>query len=886
MSTATTHRVPRQQTTAAPSTVETQSLENPALENTQLENTRLENTQLENPTIEQSTVAHIPSENTNATTQNGKSSVRGRVIKGVKHTYTILEQLAGGSEGFATVSFKAESEGKLYVLKGKTVGLMQDPYELWKTTKEVSAALTNLNQPCLVTDTEVLVNGPYVINVRPWIQGKTLDEIVTAQRFTSAETREFGINIAKQLGGAHSKNIIHRDIKPNNIIRSADGDHLIDFGVAKKIERAEDPDEDENLTNMTIVGTPAYRAPEIMFGRADARADIYSLGHTLLYTLTGKHPTKAGTEEQKYDYTIKAINKLDIDETLKETLCVMTNPDKASRYKTMDEVIAALDPLAMERTTQETVEKITTAQTADDTKVSDAEQTPETYDAVKLLREKGSAGLEHRIALLKKEFKERYTVQGPIPDAMDSALTKDLHVTLTELGYELQPFSNSTSIYNGVRKRKDGSGIDVVTIKVAPRARTTINEKHVEYRFVKNEYALVKLEKRLLDEIILDHAREENIELTRDGNRTIAGLGGGVMAGASTIVASGSIAIVSTVIAPAAVPIIIMGGLATSGISTIGATIAKAYPEIPYAIARKFRQWRDTRYHHSTEAEALEAALTIDTSRPKSKYPKSGEYRKMLAFANAPETSSGGPSTKSLQPERDDRYNGYFAKLEKAAEQGTLKTVTDVVRKHDPREGQRHRVRESTTRETATYADPIDSAKERGDLAKKDLEAALRSREIYDRAQRLTINPYRMLDNGYSMDEIETIKELGMTPEEHDLFLTYADEHYAKAYPGVRMQRDRRKTITTPISTQQDNEYAHLNRMREDGSDEAMRYIIKNERSSGTPMYAAAKSGIATYLTRDSSTAEKVITPIAKRERMLENILTGSRTRRGGRGST
>ncbi|HIH24012.1 TPA: protein kinase, partial [Candidatus Woesearchaeota archaeon] len=604
----------------------------------------------------------------------------------------------------------------------------------------------NLNQPGLVTDTEVLVNGPYVINVRPWIEGKTLDEIVSGQQFTASETREFSTNIAKQLGGAHSKNIIHRDIKPNNVIRSKTGYHLIDFGVAKKIERAEDPDDGENATNMTIVGTPAYRAPEIMFGRADARADIYSLGYTLLYTLTGKHPVKTGTEEQKYDYAIKAIGKLNIDEALKETLRTMINPNKEQRYKTMDDVIAALEEKTREDTAPATASTTTTTIASDKNATSAAGQTPQAYDPLQLVREKGHAGLAHRIELLKKEFKERYTTQGPISDEMDNALTKDLHVTLTELGYELQPFSNSTATYNGIRKRKDGSGIDVIKIKIAPNARTVINEKHVEYRFVKNEYALAKLEERLLDESILDDNRERNIRFTQDGNRAYEGVKGAAFGVMTSSLAGVGVAISvtgSAIIASAAVPFIVGGVIATTAVYTSGMALAKAYPEIPYAIALKFRQWRDKKYRHSTEVGALEAALTIDDSTEK--------IRRVLVKRGL-----------DYHYEEDKKIGSYIAREKKADEamrrfRASLATV------------------------------------ELSDLAKKELEQSLREQELYDRAQGLKIDPRRILDNGYSRDEIETIKELRMTPEEHERFLAYADEHYVKQYPGMRMQRDTKR---------------------------------------------------------------------------------------------
>jgi serine/threonine protein kinase len=131
---------------------------------------------------------------------------------------------------------------------------------------------------------------PWYYLVMPYVEGGTLrDHLHKKQRLTLVEAASFVDQIASALQYAHDSGVIHRDVKPSNILLRPDGyAYLADFGLAKAILGA------EALTSIgAIVGTPEYTAPEQSNGINDYRSDIYSLGVILYQMLTGQVPFTA-----------------------------------------------------------------------------------------------------------------------------------------------------------------------------------------------------------------------------------------------------------------------------------------------------------------------------------------------------------------------------------------------------------------------------------------------------------------------------------------------------------------------------------------------------------------------------------------------------------------
>lgn len=150
--------------------------------------------------------------------------------------------------------------------------------------------LSRLNHPNIITLYDYVENDSGIFLITEYIKGQTLDEYVDLVSGPIPQSRAIKIivQVLDAVGHMHSKSMIHRDIKPSNImITSDDTIKLIDFGIAKHL-----------LKNQSLVtqggaklGTTIFMSPQQVKGKVlDRRTDIYSIGATLFYVLTGQYP--------------------------------------------------------------------------------------------------------------------------------------------------------------------------------------------------------------------------------------------------------------------------------------------------------------------------------------------------------------------------------------------------------------------------------------------------------------------------------------------------------------------------------------------------------------------------------------------------------------------
>ncbi|BAU08140.1 protein kinase domain-containing protein [Fischerella sp. NIES-3754] len=183
-------------------------------------------------------------------------------------------------------------------------------------------------------------NGQFYL-VQEYIEGHTLTQIIQQQGLMSeASVKDILINILPILNYVHSKRMVHRDIKPDNIlIRSFDGKPvLIDFGAVKEtMGTVVTPS--GNSSRSIVIGTPGYMPMEQTAGRPVFASDIYSLGLTAIYLLTGKIPQQLATDPATGEILWRPY-ALNVSPSLAMVL------DKAIQQSPRDRYLSARDMLA------------------------------------------------------------------------------------------------------------------------------------------------------------------------------------------------------------------------------------------------------------------------------------------------------------------------------------------------------------------------------------------------------------------------------------------------------------------------------------------------------------------------------------------------------------
>ena len=214
-------------------------------------------------------------------------NLEGRLIG---NRYEILEKIGNG--GMATV-YKA----RCHVLnRNVAVKVLKEEFttdaEFVKRFNIEAQAAASLTHPNIVSIYDVGSEGEVHYIVMELVQGKTLKEIITDEGILPWKwTVNIAIQMASALEIAHRNNIVHRDIKPHNIIITEDGTAKVtDFGIAKAVSNS-------TITSFgTTLGSVHYFSPEhARGGYTDAKSDLYSLGVVMYEMLTGKVPFDADT---------------------------------------------------------------------------------------------------------------------------------------------------------------------------------------------------------------------------------------------------------------------------------------------------------------------------------------------------------------------------------------------------------------------------------------------------------------------------------------------------------------------------------------------------------------------------------------------------------------
>ena len=227
----------------------------------------------------------------NAAPKN-KKSARAAELLGELGDYELLEEIGRGGQG---VVFRArqKSLNRIIALKVIRLGQWASKVHLKRFRLEAEAA-ARLEHPGIVPIHEVGERDGSCYFSMKFIEGGQLDEVVRRTPMSIRQAADLIAKVARTVHYAHGHGILHRDIKPGNILLDAKGEpHLTDFGLARLVES-----ESSVTQTLDVLGTPSYMAPEQAVGNnaaVSSATDVYGLGAVLYQLLTGQPPFAGGT---------------------------------------------------------------------------------------------------------------------------------------------------------------------------------------------------------------------------------------------------------------------------------------------------------------------------------------------------------------------------------------------------------------------------------------------------------------------------------------------------------------------------------------------------------------------------------------------------------------
>jgi serine/threonine protein kinase/Tfp pilus assembly protein PilF len=206
--------------------------------------------------------------------------------------YELLEEIGRGGQG---VVYRARQKSLNRTVALKVIGLGPWATEAYlKRFRREAEAAASLNHPFIVPIHEVGERDGCCYFSMNFIEGGQLDEVVRRTPMSIRQAAELIAKLARTVHYAHEHGILHRDIKPGNILVDAGGEpHLADFGLAQLVEA-----ESTVTRTLEVMGTPSYMAPEQAAGehtKVSKATDVYGVGAVLYQLLTGHPPFAGGT---------------------------------------------------------------------------------------------------------------------------------------------------------------------------------------------------------------------------------------------------------------------------------------------------------------------------------------------------------------------------------------------------------------------------------------------------------------------------------------------------------------------------------------------------------------------------------------------------------------
>lgn len=276
----------------------------------------------------------VGAENSVSQMKNEETTVLDDLVgKTIWNRYKVLK-LIGQGGFFSTYLVMDEKLNKQWAMKVCDKNHKRYSRPIHGIFLQEPKMMMKLDHPAIPKIMDIFEDKNYICVVREYIAGETLDVVV---RNKGPIKQEFVVDWAKQLCGVLSclhnqkPSYVYRDMKPANVVLQPDGNvKLIDFGIAMEYDPSKQDD--------TIIGTCGYAAPEQFVGKSDCRTDIFALGMTMHYLLTGADPNAPPYETKP----IREINP-QLSSRLEAIImrCIRPNPDE--RFQSCDELMMALE---------------------------------------------------------------------------------------------------------------------------------------------------------------------------------------------------------------------------------------------------------------------------------------------------------------------------------------------------------------------------------------------------------------------------------------------------------------------------------------------------------------------------------------------------------------
>src|SRR5437764_4813124 len=222
---------------------------------------------------------------------DNKTTTHVAELLGQLGNYELLKEVGRGGQG---VVFRArqKSLNRIVALKVISLGQWASKAHLKRFRREAEAA-ASFDHPSIVPIYEVGEREGSCYFSMKFVEGGQLDEVIRRTPMPIRQAAELIAKVARTVHYAHEHGILHRDIKPGNILLDAKGEpHLTDFGLARLVES-----ESSVTQTLDVLGTPSYMAPEQATGNNAAissATDVYGLGAVLYQLLTGQPPFAGG----------------------------------------------------------------------------------------------------------------------------------------------------------------------------------------------------------------------------------------------------------------------------------------------------------------------------------------------------------------------------------------------------------------------------------------------------------------------------------------------------------------------------------------------------------------------------------------------------------------